>query len=496
MRTRLIAALAISSLLLTGCVQEVKPLKLVTLQDFQEQPIKWRTCFETLKCTDVLVPIDYTNIKLGTFEIAVLKHEASNKEDRIGSLFVNPGGPGASGVEYAYSAEYIVSPQLLALFDIVGFDPRGVGRSNPIQCLTDAETDANYASDSKPDNPAEFETLVKESQDYVAKCEKNTKNLTAYSTENAARDMDVIRSILGDKKLNFLGKSYGTYLGTIYAQLFPDKVGRLVLDGAIDPHATPLEQSLIQAIGFDNALDAFIKDCLQIDTCPLPKNATKQYFIDLFNFVAKKPLTTRTKRVATESLVVLGTASALYDNESGWPMLRVALKQAKTGNGYMFLALTDAYSGRQLNGTYPSNEADSGFVIDCLDWNDVRTNNQIAQDSEQFKLQAPVFGPYLSYSGISCKYFNGIKPPIKIDQIKTAPIIVIGTLRDPATPYSWALALHKLLTNSLLITLDGDGHTGHGRGSTCVDKTVDTYFTTGKIPTADQKCDLRSSEVI
>ena len=265
MRTRLITALAISALLLSSCVQEVKPLKLETLQDFQSQKIKWRTCYDAYKCTDVLVPIDYTNIKLGTFKIALLKYEASNKEDRIGSMFVNPGGPGASGFDYAYQAEYIVSPQVLALYDIVGFDPRGVGRSAPIRCLTDDEMDANYASDAKPDNPAELETLIKEAQDYVAKCEKNTKNLTAYSTENAARDMDVIRAMLGDKKLNYLGKSYGTYLGTIYAQLFPDKVGRVVLDGAIDPDTTPVQQSITQAVGFDDALDAFIKDCLQLD---------------------------------------------------------------------------------------------------------------------------------------------------------------------------------------------------------------------------------------
>jgi pimeloyl-ACP methyl ester carboxylesterase len=492
-RTRLITALAISALFLTGCVQEVKPLKLETLQDFQSQKIKWRTCYDSYKCADVLVPIDYTNIKLGTFKIAVLKYEASNKEDRIGSMFVNPGGPGASGFDYAYQAEYIVSPQVLALYDIVGFDPRGVGRSAPIRCLTDDEMDANYASDAKPDDAQELETLVKDAQDYVAKCEKNTKNLTAYGTENAARDMDVIRAVLGDKKLNYLGKSYGTYLGTIYAQLFPDKVGRLVLDGAIDPHATPVQQSITQAVGFDNALDAFIKDCLQLDTCPLPTGATKQYFTDLFDSVAKKPLTTSTNRVATESLVVLGTASALYDNESGWPMLRVALKQAKTGNGYMFLALADAYTGRQLNGTYPSNEGDSGFVIDCLDWNDTRKNEQIAQDAQTFKAQAPVFGPYLSYSGISCKYFTDIKQPIEIKQINTTPVIVIGTLRDPATPYLWAVALNKLITNSLLVTLDGDGHTGHGRGSACVDKAVDTYFITGKIPATDQKCDLSTA---
>ena len=490
MRTRLISLFAVIALLLTGCVQEVKPTKLETLENFYTQPIKWRTCFETLKCTDVLVPIDYTNIKVGTFKIAVLKHEASNKKGRIGSMFVNPGGPGASGVEYAYSAEYIVSPQLLALYDIVGFDPRGVGRSAPIRCLTDDETDANYASDSKPDNPAEFQTLVKEAQDYVYKCEKNTKNLTFYSTENTARDMDVIRSVLGDEKLTYLGKSYGTYLGTIYAQLFPKNVGRLVLDGAIDPHATPLQQSLTQATGFDNALEAFIKDCLQLDNCPLPKDATKQYFVDLFNSVDKKPLVSRSKRLVTQSLVVLGTASALYDNESGWPMLRAAIKQAKTGKGYMFLYLADAYAGRDVNGTYPTNEGDSGFVIDCLDWNDGRSNEQIAADANLFKIQAPVFGPYLAYSGLSCKYLKGIQQPIRIKEIKTNPIIVIGTLRDPATPYSWSVALHKLISNSLLITLDGDGHTGHGRGSTCVDKTVDTYFITGEIPSTDQKCGL------
>ena len=474
-------------------MQEVKPLKLETLQDFQSQKIKWRTCYDSFKCADVLVPIDYENIKLGTFKIAVLKYEASNKQDRIGSMFVNPGGPGASGFDYAYQAEYIVSPQVLALYDIVGFDPRGVGRSAPIRCLTDEEMDANYASDAKPDNAQELEILVNEAQDYVKKCEKNTKNLTAYSTENAARDMDVIRAVLGDKKLNYLGKSYGTYLGTIYAQLFPDKVGRVVLDGAIDPDATPVQQSITQAVGFDNALDAFVKDCLQLDSCPLPMGATKQYFTNLFDSVAKEPLTTSTKRVATESLVVLGTASALYDNESGWPMLRVALKQAQSGRGFMFLSLADAYTGRQLNGSYPSNEGDSGFVIDCLDWNDTRTNEQIAQDSQTFEAQAPVFGPYLSYSGISCKYFSGVKQPIEIKQIKTTPIIVIGTLRDPATPYSWAVALNKLITNSLLITLDGDGHTGHGRGSMCVDKTVDQYFITGKIPATDQKCDLSTA---
>ena len=498
MRARITSIALALTLILTGCssIYSTKPFVEETfsaLAEYEQQKLDWSSCYDYFDCAELRVPIDYDDLSVGTFRLAVLRAAAKDQDNRLGSIVVNPGGPGGSGVDYAYAADYIFSPDITDVYDIVGFDPRGVGRSAPIRCLTDDETDANYASDAKPDNPTEFETLVKEAQDYVAKCEKNTKNLTAYSTENTARDMDVIRAVLGDEKLNYLGKSYGTYLGTIYAQLFPDKVGRLVLDGAIDPDATPLQQSLTQAVGFDQALDAFIKDCLQIDTCPLPKDATKGYFTDLFDSVAKKPLTTRSKRIATGSLVVLGTASAFYDNESGWPMLRVALKQATDGKGSMFLTLADAYTGRQLNGTYPSNEGDSGFVIDCLDWNDGRSNKQIEQDALMFKAQAPELGPYLAYSGISCKYFSSIKQPIKIEQIKTTPIIVIGTLRDPATPYSWAVALNKLITNSILITLDGDGHTGHGRGSTCVDKTVDTYFITGKIPATDQKCDLSTA---
>jgi pimeloyl-ACP methyl ester carboxylesterase len=203
------------------------------LQDYYAQELKWKTCYQDYKCTDLLVPIDYTNLETGTFRISVLKYEALGT-NKIGSLIVNPGGPGSSGVDYAYAAEYIFSPAILDRYDIVGFDPRGVSRSAPIRCLNDEELDANNNSDSKPDNEKEFQQILIETKKYVEICKDKNKYLASYGTANVARDMDILREAVGDKQLNYMGKSYGTYLGTLYAQFFPDKVGRVVLDGAVD----------------------------------------------------------------------------------------------------------------------------------------------------------------------------------------------------------------------------------------------------------------------
>ncbi|CAB4987877.1 unannotated protein [freshwater metagenome] len=333
--------------------------------------------------------------------------------------------------------------------------------------------------------------------------------------------MDVLRAALGDSKLNYVGKSYGTYLGTLYAKLFPRNVGRVVLDGAIDPNATSRDQNMIQAIGFDRALNAFIADCLLRRDCPLnsstgaqilnasynantksstiksavatPKQiaAAANQIISLFKSTAIKPLTSKSNRAVTESLVVLGTASALYDNTSGWPQLRVALREAKLGNGTTFLNLADQYSQRNPNGTYPNNESDASLVIDCLDWQDSRTLAQVQSDAKIFATKAPVFGPYLAYNALSCQYFPKTSATsASISSISTTPIIIVGTTRDPATPYQWAVALHKIIQNSRLISLNADGHTGQGRGSECVDSAIDKYLLTGAIPAKDLACSL------
>jgi pimeloyl-ACP methyl ester carboxylesterase len=504
-RTPFLTALTLAfALFATGCASTPgveKPLS--DLAAYENQKLDWATCYEIFECTDLRVPIDYADLTVGTFKLAVLRYKAQDQGKRIGSLIVNPGGPGGSGVDYAYNAEYVFDPDILDRYDIVGFDPRGVDRSAPIECLTDAETDANYASDAKPDTQEELEKALADSQDFIKKCEEKNKYLTHYSTAESARDMDILRAALGDKKINYFGKSYGTYLGTLYAQFFPDKVGRMVLDGALDPNISILEQNISQAVGFDEALDAFLADCAKQDDCPLPANRQEATaaIIALFTTAATNPLPRKTKvenddRVATESLIVLGTASALYDDADGWPKLRTAFLEGQRGFGDTFLDLADQYSGRSSDGTYASNELDSGAIIDCLDWPDTRGIEKTKEDAKRFTDRAPVFGPYLAYTNIACKFLT---PPTKdkltrttnkITSIKTAPILVIGTTRDPATPYDWAVGLHKIFTTSKLISLDADGHTGQGRGSACVDNAVDSYLLEGKMPMKNLTCTL------
>jgi pimeloyl-ACP methyl ester carboxylesterase len=313
--------------------------------------------------------------------------------------------------------------------------------------------------------------------------------------------MDILRAALGDQKLNYVGKSYGTYLGTLYAQFFPDKVGRIVLDGAIDPNVPVAEQNLTQAIGFESALYAFIDDCQSLPVCPLPKSddAAKEEITKLYASAAANPLpqkNSRDNRLVTESLMVLGTASALYDNLTGWPTLRKAIEEAQQGYGDSFLKLADIYSERQSNGKYLNNQSDSGAVIDCLDWRNSRTDEELQQDVLVYREKAPVLGPYLSYTGLTCKFFPEAKKDSltratnTIKEINTTPILVIGTLRDPATPYEWAVGLSKIFRNSTLITLDADGHTGQGRGSECVEKAFDPYLITGKTPQGNISCTL------
>ena len=488
----------------SGCASKAgveKPLS--DLAAYENQNLEWATCYENFECTDLRVPIDYADLTVGTFKIAVLRYKAQDQKNRIGSLIVNPGGPGGSGVDYAYNAEYVFDPDVLDRYDIVGFDPRGVNRSAPIECLTNEETDASYASDAKPDTEAELEKSLADSQDFIKKCEEKNEFLTHYSTAESARDMDILRAALGDKKINYFGKSYGTYLGTLYAQFFPDKVGRMILDGALDPNISILEQNISQAVGFDEALDAFLADCAKQGDCPLPDNQQEATaaIITLLTNAATNPLPRKVKvendnRVATESLIVLGTASALYDDVDGWPKLRTAFLEGQRGFGDTFLDLADQYTGRSSDGSYMSNELDSGAIIDCLDWPDTRSVEKTKADAQRFTDRAPVFGPYLAYTNIACKFLTPApkdkltRATNKITSIKTTPIIVIGTTGDPATPYDWAVGLHKIFTTSKLISLEADGHTGQGRGSACVDDAVDAYLLEGKTPKKNLTCTL------
>ena len=507
MRARIsVIALALV-VILAGCSSTQEEAEIVepefsALAEYEQQRLSWSECYDDFDCAELRVPIDYNDLSVGTFRLSLLRAAAKDQDRRLGSIVVNPGGPGGSGVDYAYSAEYIFSPDITARYDIVGFDPRGVAGSEPIYCFSDDELDENLSADPKPDNATELAETLEEAKSYAEKCLENTDYLEHFTTIATARDMDILRAALGEEKLNYVGKSYGTYLGTLYAELFPKNVGRFVLDGAVDPNIPMKEQTLSQAIGFEGATDAFIKDCLSRNDCLFTGTfaEARATIIATLQSAATTPLPQKNPRknddrLITESLILVGIASSLYDDVDGWPKLRQAFTESAAGFGDTFLQLADEYSGRNADGTFRSNDFDSGAVIDCLDWRDSRTTEQFTLDAKEFATKAPIFGPYIAYSGLHCQFFP--QPTTQrvantTTTITTAPIIVIGTIRDPATPYSWSVSLSKIFKGSSLISLDGDGHTGHGRGSACVDNAVDAYLLSGTLPPADLICDLTS----
>ncbi len=431
----------------------------------------------------MVVPVDYSHIVPGQyFSLFVLRHQASNKSKRLGSLVVNPGGPGGSGADYAYGWDSIVSKAISDRYDIVGFDQRGVSLSDPIRCLTDAQEDAFLSSDGKVTDKASLASAIASAKDFANKCAVAAgSKLGHYSTQDGARDMELLRGLLGDRKLNYMGKSYGTYLGTLYANLYPTRVGKMILDGAVDPKESVFNSGLDQAKGFELALQSFIASNPAITVKELSSTLDQ---------LQKKPMQSG-KRKLTQALAVTGIASGLYDNQTGWPQLNSALidliKRSSPGK---LLSMADDYNSRDKSGHFTSNQSDLQGVISCLDFADTRSIAQMTADQSAFRKVAPIFGPYLGYAGLSCKFWKApavvtkdFTPLLTVD-----PILVIGVTRDPATPYKSAIELHKDFAKSILLTFDGDGHTGHNRGSSCIDAKVDSYLLTGALPTGPVTC--------
>ena len=449
-----------------------------SISGYYHQNFNWNDCYGGFKCATYKVPIDYQNLDLGEFDIAVMKHDASAGAE---NLVVNPGGPGGSGIDYAYSYANAFTPAVTEAFNIVGFDPRGVGRSTPIDCLSNAETDEAYASNSYPENSAELTQMQAESKAFAEKCVSENKYLKFYSTANAARDMDILRALLGDEKLNYLGKSYGTYLGTLFAKFFPERVGKFVLDGAVDPTLTSMEDTLQQAVGFDSAFMAFAQDCMKQSSCALNGDVSTQIQSRLAD-LRKNPMNVGNRKL-TESLAVYGIAYGLYDQQYGWPELRSALTDFFNGEGKSLLAMADEYNRRDANGTYSSNDASSLPVIACNDF----PMSQI--DQELIKSKAPIFGKYVMNADLTCQYL----PKPKYDLVTTpiqlnSEVLVIGTTNDPATPYQWAVKLSQILLQSVLISVTGEGHTGYNRENPCVDQAVEKYLISGVIPAQNLAC--------
>jgi pimeloyl-ACP methyl ester carboxylesterase len=446
-----------------------------SLQRFYTQHLVWQTCHDVFQCSSLLVPLDYSQPNGRTLHIAVVRQRSSGTHE--GSLIINPGGPGASGVTFEVEAASAFS-QLTDHYDLVSFDPRGVGLSDPIRCLTSAQLTTFINTNPVPQNPAEHAELVSQAKLFADACyEKNGSYLEHVGTIDQARDMDVLRAALGDAKLTYYGASYGTYLGAKYAQLFPTHIRAMVLDGALNP-AEPLDQeNLVQAEGFQTDLGDFLAACVQSGKCPLGStDAAAHAALEAL----KVRLTAQPESVNGRELgageFFEGLAAGLYST-SDWTELWQALGQAKSGDGAGVLAFADSLTERNADGSY-TNLIESNTAINCIDRPAPKSVATYDADAVKFAAKAPDFGAAIEYGSLPCAFWKvpPVEPLHEVHAVGAPPILVIGTTRDPATPYVWAQALAKQLQSGVLLTHDGDGHTAYLDHDTCVDAAVKTYI--------------------
>ncbi|KJS60140.1 alpha/beta hydrolase [Streptomyces rubellomurinus] len=463
------------------------------LKTFYGQQLAWAACKgdsaddPALQCATLQVPLDYSAPATGTLDVAVVRFPAAKPDQRVGSLVMNPGGPGGSGVSMVKNSTKSSDGPLHDRFDLVGFDPRGVAGTSPLKCLDDQARDSWISTDQPG---------ADHGKQLADACQaKYAKVLPFVSTRNTARDMDVLRAALGDQKLSYLGMSYGTYLGSLYAEEFPDKVGRLVLDGATDPATTLVQHNIEQQAGFERALKAFAADCVTKDACPLGKDADQavQKLADFLDGLKDKPLKGAEGRTLTANEGWTGVLSRLYGGEKAWSGLRNALGWAMArGKGDYLLDLADGYNGRDKDGRY-ADSADAYTAIHCADGaTDAPTGAQLQAALTDLAAKAPLVSkhdPNAALFDPDCRIwpFRSAEKPHAIKSTAAAPIVVVGTTGDPATPYAWAEKLTQELGNAVLLTREGEGHTAYG-ASTCIRASVDAFLVDGTVPAAGTRC--------
>lgn len=461
------------------------------LEEFYSQKVDWTSCEKGFQCANIKVPLDYAKPEAGSIAIAAIR--LPSRGTKKGSLLVNPGGPGASGYDFVKDAgQSHFTPKLRSNFDLVGFDPRGVKRSAPVTCLSDSERDATRQQNFRLNTDQGLEAAIAENKAVIAKCQEKTGPVLGHiDTVSAARDLDVLRAVLNDPKLNYLGFSYGTFLGSTYASLFPDNVGRLVLDGAVDPSLSNEELTSGQAKAFEKAVRNYVADCLQDRECPLSGSVEEgvQQIRDLIDSVDQSPRRASDGRLVTGTTFVSGIITPLYNNEN-WPVLTQALDQAMQGDVTSMLRLADFAADREPNGTYSSNSSFAFNAINCLDYPMVNDTAGMRAEEARLRQDSPTFGYFFAYGGINCKDwpYKPVRTPAPVKYTGESPIVVVGTTGDPATPVDWASALRNQLGNASLITWNGEGHTAYGRSNTCVSGAVDGYFVDGKVPSDKTTC--------
>ncbi|MFC4243392.1 alpha/beta hydrolase [Gryllotalpicola reticulitermitis] len=470
------------------------PADAAATQKYYTQHLVWKDCGGGFQCTTAEAPIDWSHPSQGApIHLALIQKPA--KGHAIGSLFTNPGGPGESGVDFVRQGTGNTSAQLQQNYDVIGWDPRGVGQSTEVKCYDDKQLD-DYVYGILPGarGSAQWRAASeKETAALGAACLKNTGSLLGHvDTASTAHDLDMLRSDVGDPKLNYLGFSYGTMIGAIYAGMFPKNVGRMTLDGVVDPASSFDDLTTLQAGGFESNLKAYAQWCLTQDkTCPF-RGSVSSVLSDvsaLLNQVQAHPIKNSDGRLLGAGTLETAIIFPLYSTAS-WPALDVLFKDVANGSAKVAFELADQYNNRTAAGAYTVNTVVAFQAIDCLDYTFDTDLGHMQAQAAQLAAAYPVVGPFFSYGGIACSGWpvKPVRTPAPVTAAGSAPILVLGTTNDPATPYQQSVNLAHELQNGHLITWHGSGHTAYGRSNSCVSNAVDNYFVHGTVPASDPNC--------
>jgi pimeloyl-ACP methyl ester carboxylesterase len=465
----------------TDCNKQIQPL-------IAKQPGSTRDL--TFSCGRTDVPISYADPNGATLPLFLVRARLAGQNGRIGSLVVNPGGPGASGADAAISLALTLPTDVLQRFDLVGFDPRGVGLSTPVKCIPDDLKEQIIAAEPRPVTTPQLDDAFALERKVADDCAKQYGDaLGTFNTVDTARDMDRIRQALGDPKLTYLGYSYGTTLGSTYAELFPKNVRAMVLDGAVDPDANMQSDAEAGAAGLESGFDAFATNCVKlIAGCPIG-TGPRQFVMNLLTQANKTPIPTTAPgdtRKATAGVVLTAVQAALYDTKS-WPQLAQSLAAARSGDSKGLFSLADTYAGRLMDGTY-SNRLDANLAVNCADTKETFTESQVRTLAPQWNAKYPMFGAGAAASLYTCSLWKAQRTPLpKRDAQGSAPIVVVGNSGDPVTPLPGAQDMARDLTAGVLLVWQGQGHTSYPK-TPCVTSAVDTYLVNLKAPLDGLTC--------
>ncbi|GAA2171509.1 alpha/beta hydrolase [Agrococcus versicolor] len=468
------------------------------LEPYYGQDVDWTLCDAGYTCGTIDAPMDWFAPEDGrSIEVSMIVRPADGEV--WGSMLYNPGGPGGSGLEYVRDyAEYLLAPEVLEHYNLVGFDPRGVGQSTPITCYDDPAFLYDYLYEI-PEGPApeplsdeDLQQQLDAGAEFADACLQFTgEALEFMGTEQAASDMDLIRALLGEERLQYLGVSYGTLLGATYADLFPQHVGRFVLDAAVAPDASDADGTIFQAGGFELALRNWMADCLSVGSCPFDApdaDAGMQQIGAFLDGLEAAPLPASDGRQLGSSSMFTAIAANLY-SPSQWSTLRSVFADAIAGDPDSALAESDRYYGVNPDGTFADNSFEALIGVNCLDAPPVTDFEDVRANATRIQEVAPTLWEDFTGMSICASWpFEATREPHVITAPGAEPIVVIGGRNDPATPYEQSVSLADQLESGVLISVDAEGHSQYNLGNACVDEPVNAYFLTGAAPTDDLDC--------